>query len=196
MTHALEAYLSSQATPLTDAIALQAIEMIARNLCTSVLSHDMESKAEMLLAASMANIACGNAGLGLVHATNSVITYYYKSRGLPPVAYGLIHAILLPHVLEFNLPACERKLPALANALGTYDAETPEELVEGIVERVEGMLTTLGAPRRLSWEAVSAEDVVEEGIRLGRFHLDLPSDNPNPRKYTRGELVSILEKVL
>ncbi len=192
-THAIEAYCSIRATPLTDAIAFAAMETIAHNLCPSILADDLEAKSRMLLASSMANIACGNAGLGLVHAMNGAITYTYSSRGYPPVAYGLIHAICLPHVLEFNLPACEGKFASMAKAFGVNgDDKSEAELARMGIQRLKELLLAIDAPRKLPWENVQADDVVE----MARVVLERAAVNPNPRKYAERDLISLFEKAL
>ncbi|MFQ5879305.1 MAG: iron-containing alcohol dehydrogenase, partial [Dehalococcoidia bacterium] len=185
LTHALEAYVSSRATPLTDAIALDAFETIAHDICPSILGGDREAQERILLAASMANIACGNAGLGLVHAVNGALTWLYKSRGYTPVAYGMLHAILLPPVLEFNLYACERKFASLGLAMGVGDETWSQaDLAWGTIDRIKELLIALDAPRRLPWDKVPAEDwkavaefVAGHGIMFA-----------NPRQFTEADL--------
>lgn len=190
LTHAIESYVSNEATPLTDAIALQAVEMMGRSFLPSVLSDDLDAKAEMLLASSMANVACGNAGLGLSHAMNGAITYFYKAFGYPPVAYGMIHAILLPHVMEFNRPVREAKLANLALALGEPEEGSQADLAERAVERVKEMLVALGAPQRLPWEGLTAQEVEE----IVQVTVERP--RPNPRKATREEMAMLVKRAL
>lgn len=60
----------------------------------------------------MANIACGNAKLGLIHA----MAHPMESHRL---SHGLAVGIPLPYVMEFNLPACEGKLARMADVIGT-----------------------------------------------------------------------------
>ena len=193
MTHAIEALSSRFATPLTDAIALAAIEIFARYFCPAVLGDDLEAKSEMLFASTMANIACGNAGLGLVHALNMGITYLYKSRGYDPVPYGLIHAICLPHVLEFNLPACETKFASMAKALGVKENDVDKrKLARQGIERVKELLTSLDTPRSLPWQGVSAKELNE----VSKIILDTSLASYNPRKANESEVVRLLEKAL
>lgn len=193
LTHAVEAYCSRIATPITDGLAFTAIDMIARNLCLSILRDDMEARSEMLLAASIANLACGNAGLGLVHGMNGAITYTYKARGFPPVEYGMIHAICLPHVLEFNLPTCEGKLASMAAAFGIEEYGSDAVVAGEVIERIKELLVCLDAPRKLAWEKVSEE--VLEGM-AGDVLANVAQHSVNPRKATKGELIGLFEKAL
>jgi alcohol dehydrogenase class IV len=98
----------------------------------------------MLLASTMANIACGNAKLALAHAFTQVLTSY----GVP---HGLGLGVVLPHVMAFNLPACPGKLAAIARALGEPDdGRDDQALAQAGIERVKTLLRRLGYPVRLS----------------------------------------------
>lgn len=193
LTHAMEAYVSSQASPATDAIALSAIEIITNNFYSSVFTDDLRPKGEMLLASCMANLACGNAGLGLNHAMNAAITYLMSIRGYPFVSYGFIHAILLPHVLEFNLPTRENKFALMAQVMGASSFNrTTNEVARMTIDRLNELLAILDAPRYLPWKNVPREDLLE----MARFTSQHGAARSNPRKYTLEELVYIFEKVL
>ena len=198
LTHAIEALCSRYATPLTDSIALTAIEMIMRNLCPSVLGDDIEAKGEMLYASSLANMACGNAGLGLSHALTSTLTYFMDEHHYPFVTYGEFHIVLLPLSLEFNLPAAEAKLAKMARAIGIKGDFSQWELAEKSIERVKELFTSLNVRPRLPWEGISTDDLEEiakltitsKGIQKGS-HVD-----SNPRKANEAELVSLIQKAL
>lgn len=198
LTHAIEAYLSEKASPLTDCIALKSIEMLMTNFTRSVYTIDLEAKGQMLLGSTMANVAVSNATVGLSHALNWILTYIYESRGLTPMMYGMIHAVLLPPTLEFNLVACEDKLAPLARAMGVAtDKKSLSELRTGIMERLNGLLTDLGAPRKLIWKGLSAEDIFKAGVEIGRLSLDRAKQGANMiRKYSKEEMIALLQKTL
>ncbi len=177
--HALEAYLSTRATRLTDAIALASLSDIW-TLLPRALDGDRDAKRKMLFASTMANVACGNAGLTLVHSMNGAVTYCYRARGHPPVAYGMIHGALLPPVLRFYLPVARERLAALAALLGV--AGDARAVVDAIVVWVH----RLGAPKALPWGRIPDADielVVDETIARPR---------PGPRQPTRAELRAIM----
>jgi alcohol dehydrogenase class IV len=192
-THAIEAYLSARATPLTDTIALKAIEIISANFCPSVLTDDLEAKSNMLFASTIANMACGNAGLGLSHALEPAITYMCNIRGYEPFSYGMIHAICLPHVLKFNLPARESKFASMADAMGlSWSGASIGELGKAAIERVKDILIALDAPKKLPWKEVPPEDLegmVNAVLEHGKAH-------PNPRKYNREDLITLFENII
>lgn len=126
LTHAIEAYTSAWATPLTDALALAAARLIARFLGPAICTDDKAAKAEMLLASAMANMACGNAPLALVHATSDPLCALY---GVP---HGQANGLMLPYVMEYNVPAAPAKFAELGAALGSA-TPTPESAVRGVV---------------------------------------------------------------
>lgn len=182
--HALEAYLSTNATPLTDAIALDAFARIWR-LLPRALDGDARAKGDMLLASTAANIACGNAGLTLVHAMNGGVTYCFKARGHAPVPYGMIHGALMPPILRFFLPAAGERFARLAPVVGVGGGD-PAAVVEAIV----AWARRLGAPPALPWGRIPDADVdliVDETLARRR---------PSPRQPTRDEARAIVLEAL
>ena len=98
LTHAIEAYVSTNANPLTDAAALMAITMITQYLPKAVANGTyMKARDKMAYGQYLAGIAFNNASLGYVHAMAHQLGGFYN---LP---HGVCNAILLPHVEEFNL---------------------------------------------------------------------------------------------
>ncbi len=182
--HALEGYLSTKATVLTDAIALDAFARIW-TLLPRALGGDAQAKGDMLFASSMANIACGNAGLTLIHGMNGAVTYCFKARGHQPVAYGMIHGALMPPVLRFLAPAARDRLARLATIVGA-----PSGDADAVVERIVAWARELGAPPALPWGRIPDADIdliVDETIARQR---------PSPRQPTRAELRGIVLEAL
>jgi alcohol dehydrogenase class IV len=182
--HALEAYLSTRATPLTDAIALDAFERIW-DLLPRALAGDARAKGDMLFASSTANIACGNAGLTLVHAMNGGVTYCFKARGHQPVAYGMIHGALMPPILRFFIPAAAARFARLGPIVGVANGD-PAAVVETIV----AWARACGAPPTLPWGRIPDADIdliVEETLARQR---------PSPRQPTRDEARAIVLEAL
>ncbi len=183
--HALEAYLSTRATALTDAIALAAYADIW-TLLPRALEGDADARGRMLFASSMANVACGNAGLTLVHAMNGGVTYCYRERGHEPVAYGMIHGALMPPILRFYVPAAAERFAALAPLMGLAPAGSVEARANGVVDAIVAWARRVGAPEKLPWGRIPDADialVVEETIARPR---------PGPRQPTRDDLRGIM----
>ena len=185
LSHAIGACSTNQATPITDALALASIAMITRNLAASVLTDDLEAKNQQLIASSMANIACGNAKLDLIHALSQPLGRYH-------IAHGLANGVLIPYVMEFNLPVCEDKFAQMALAMGeASDGLTKGELARKAIERVKGLFIETGYPRKLP-DIVDKKDIPD----LVKQALAQRGSKFNKRKCNEKELVEIFHKAL
>ncbi len=208
--HAIEGYLTNMTTPITDALALQAVSMICRNLRAAATSDDMDAKEACLIASSMANIACGNSRLGLVHAMSNPVEGMFK------VPHGVSVGILLPHVMEFNLPASHSRFAALAKAMGetmreatgsTDSGRSPEEQAPLAIVALKKLLSDLDFPKKYSAPGLDRNAVPKMAVLAmgGQFSLHDPSKAPssetpvpsaNIRRATMGDLVKLYEKAL
>ena len=113
LTHAIEAYVSTAANPITDACALKAITLISNNLRLAVRDgSDMAARENMAYAQFLAGMAFNNASLGYVHAMAHQLGGFYD---LP---HGVCNAVLLPHVQSFNALVCADRLTDVALAMG------------------------------------------------------------------------------
>lgn len=113
LTHAIEAYVSSAANPITDACALKAVTMIVESLRDAVADgSNMQARENMAYAQFLAGMAFNNASLGYVHAMAHQLGGFYD---LP---HGVCNAVLLPHVQEFNASVCASRLKDIAAAMG------------------------------------------------------------------------------
>ncbi len=136
LTHAVEAYVSTIATPITDACALKAIELVSEYLRPAVANGaDMEARDKMAYAEYLAGMAFNNASLGYVHAMAHQLGGFYN------LAHGMCNAILLPHVSQFNLISRLGRFADIAVALG--------EDVSGLSER-DGADVAISAIQTLS----------------------------------------------
>ncbi|EGQ9993694.1 L-threonine dehydrogenase [Vibrio vulnificus] len=188
LTHAVEAYVSIAATPITDAVAIKAIELIQAHLRTAVAhGEDIEAREQMAYAQFMAGMAFNNASLGYVHAMAHQLGGFYD---LP---HGVCNAILLPHVQRYNAQVCPERLRDVAKAMGV---------------NVEGMSAEQGADAALEAIVQLAKDVgIPTGIReLGAKLEDIPTlaDNAlkdacgftNPKQATHEEISAIFEAAM
>lgn len=113
LTHAIEAYVSTDANPLTDAAAIMAIKMIAHYLPKAVANGNyMKARDKMAYAQYLAGIAFNNASLGYVHAMAHQLGGFYN---LP---HGVCNAILLPYVESYNLIGNMNRFRDVAQAMG------------------------------------------------------------------------------
>ena len=117
LTHAIEAYVSTNTTPMTDACAEKAIRLVSKYLRKAVANgKDMEAREGMAYAQYLAGMAFNNAGLGYVHAMAHQLGGFYS---LP---HGECNAILLPHVEEFNLISRLDRFVRIAQMMGECTA--------------------------------------------------------------------------
>ena len=122
LTHAIEAFTSSRTTPHSDAVALGAIRIVARHLRSVVADgSNLEARAQMLMASSMAAIAFNVSGLGTAHGTGHALSARLNA------AHGQTLATMLPHVMAYNLPVRTAKYAEVAQALGVASATASDE---------------------------------------------------------------------
>ena len=168
MTHNLEAYLAVGFHPMCDAIALRGVETCRRFLPRAVKDgRDAEARAAMMAAAIMGGVAFQK-GLGTVHSL---------AHPLSTVAgmhHGLTNAILLPHVMRFNLPAVPERFTDLASALGIIaPGLSREDMAHGAISAIEQLNHEIGIPPRLRDAGVREEMIpvmvplaMQDGCRL------------------------------
>jgi alcohol dehydrogenase len=155
LTHAVEAYVSTIATPVTDACALKAIELVAANLRAAVANgQDMEARDKMCYAQYLAGMAFNNASLGHVHAMAHQLGGFYD---LP---HGVCNAILLPHVERFNMIAKMDRFANIATAMGeNIDGLSVRAAAEKALEAIQTLSADIGIPAGLGELGVKEKDL-------------------------------------
>lgn len=155
LTHAVEAYVSTAANPITDACALQAVALIARHLPTAVQQPgDATAREQMAYAQFLAGMAFNNASLGYVHAMAHQLGGFYD---LP---HGVCNALLLPHVEAFNVPTSAARLRDVAHAMGVevqgLDADAG---AQACLAAIRQLALDIGIPKCLSDLGVKEADI-------------------------------------
>lgn len=155
LTHAIEAYVSTIATPVTDACALQAIRLISKWLRGAVAyGKDMEARDKMAYAEYLAGMAFNNASLGHVHAMAHQLGGFYD---LP---HGVCNAILLPHVERFNMIAKMSRFADIARAMGEpVDGLSERQAAERALEAIKTLSLDVGIPSGLKELGVNEKDL-------------------------------------
>ncbi len=150
LTHAVEAYVSTAASPITDAVAVKAIELIARYLPTAVSDpKNKEAREQMAYAQFMAGMAFNNASLGYVHAMAHQLGGFYD---LP---HGVCNALLLPHVERFNQQAAKARLDEIGTILGKNN---PDLAGLDVIDAITKLARIVGIPKSLKELGVKEED--------------------------------------
>ncbi len=164
LSHAVEAYVCRQASPITDALACKAVELIFRWLPRVFREgSDLEAREGMCHAAFLAGMAFSNSGLGYVHALSHPLSARYD---LP---HGLVNAVLLPPVERYNLPVAAPRLAELASAMGAALAwHSERENAERALKAVEDLRRELGLPGRLASLGVKVDDLPELALEASR----------------------------
>ena len=139
----------------------------------------------MLLGSLFGGLALADAGVGAAHALA------YPLGGNYRIPHGLANAVLIPHVMEFNLPAAERTMALTAKAMGeSVESLTERWAAEAALDAVRTLCDDIGIPAGLSELGVPMEDIpmlVEGALKVTR-----PVEN-NPRKLGPDEAAYIYE---
>ena len=162
LTHALEAYTSSLASPITDAIALAAIRLQFGCLRASICANDdVQARADNIMASSMANVACGNARLGHAH------TLSLPLESLVDLPHTLGVGVLMPHVLAFNLMVLPKKTAKVAEALGARiePGQSQPALIAACVEALRDLYDDIGFPQHWTEEQLPRSRIREMAER-------------------------------
>jgi alcohol dehydrogenase class IV len=184
LTHAMESYVAVKATPHTDLYALEATRLIGANLRAAVArGSDRAARYGQMLGSFFAGIAITNAGTGLCHAMAYPLGSAYH------VPHGIANALLLPAVLEYNLPADLPKFARLAEALGEPVAGlSARAAAERAVAAVRALARDVGLPAGL--HEVGVPEHALEGFVDGALSAARLIDN-NPRRPTREAVLAI-----
>lgn len=155
LTHAIEAYVSTAANPITDACAIKAMELISQNLRKAVQDgKDLTARENMAYAQFLAGMAFNNASLGFVHAMAHQLGGFYD---LP---HGVCNAVLLPHVQTFNASVCAARLTDVARALGVdVSGLSPEEGAQAAVAAIRTLARDVEIPAGLRDLGAKLDDI-------------------------------------
>ncbi|MDF2624257.1 MAG: lactaldehyde reductase [Kosakonia cowanii] len=180
LTHAVEAYVSVGAHPLTDANALEAIRLINLWLPTAVAEGDnLEAREQMAYGQYLAGMAFNSAGLGLVHALA------HQPGATHNLPHGVCNAILLPIIENFNRPHAVARFARIAQAMGVDTREMSEEAAsQQAIAAIRALSAKVGIPSGFSALGVRETDI--EGW-LDKALAD-PCAPCNPRSASRDEV--------
>ena len=183
LTHAIEAYVSTAATPITDACALKAMELISGNLRAAVENgKDMTAREAMAYAEFLAGMAFNNASLGYVHAMAHQLGGFYD---LP---HGVCNAVLLPHVEEFNSSVSAARLKDCAKAMGVDVTGLSDEVgAKACIAAIKTLSKDIGIPAGLAELGMKDEDVTTLSENALKDACGLT--NPRPASLTEIEAI-------
>ena len=171
LAHAIEAYVSTISSTLTEIQSLKAIELIVEHLPIAIQDRNPVSLEKLSSAGTFAGMAFSNASLGLDHALA------HSLGGKLDVAHGLIHPVLLPPVMRFNLPNCVEKMAAIADIIGVRRPSAEAAAREGI-ERLEQFFAEMRISTKLR-DIVDDQSVLPQICEMAAYDTCLVT-NPRP----------------
>lgn len=185
LTHAIEAYVSKDANPVTDAAAIQSIKLIANNLRQAVaLGENLVARENMAYASLLAGMAFNNANLGYVHAMA------HQLGGLYDMPHGVANAMLLPHVERYNLISNPQKFADIAEFMGENIAGlSVMEAAEKAIDAMFKLSKDIGIPSSLKEMGIKEEDfeyMAEMALKDGNAFS-------NPRKGNQKDIIEIFK---
>lgn len=185
LCHAIESYTNLNTNPVSDALDIKAIGLIAEWIRPATANANLEAMSHMLLAATMAGMGFSNTRLTIVHSMSQPVGGHY---GVP---HGVANAILLPLVMEYNLIGNPHRFADVARAMGVDTTGlTPIEAARLSVQAVRELSRDLGIPESFKPFGVKEESIpalVEDSMRSGNIPV-------NPVRVTREMLAEILRK--
>ena len=188
LTHAIEGYITKGAWVMSDMYELQAIKMIAEYLPTAVDEPtNPVGRENMALAQYIAAQAFSNVGLGLVHGMA------HPMGSLHDIPHGVANALLLPTIMEFNMPECIEKFGVIARTMGVdTTGMTAEEAAQAACDAVKDLAIRVGIPQHLSELGIKEEHIPA----LAAQAITDVCTPGNPRDVTEEQIVELYKKVL
>ncbi len=184
--HAFESYISRQSNLITDAINLQAMELIAGNIRQFAADRgNLEAGLNMLCGSALAGITFGQTGLGNVHCMARFVGARFH------LSHGLSNAVCLPHVAAFNMPANPAKFARIAQAMGRHVQGLPMlDAAHSGLSAIEALCVDLEIPGRLRDVGVDP-DAFEE---MAALCTQANYNRWNPRHTTTRDFLALFQK--
>ena len=185
LTHAIEGYVSRNGSIITDALNLHAVKVIGEAILEATSdTTNISAMNKMVQASTSTGIGMSNGGLGLVHGISHAVGAQFDAP------HGIVNAILLPYVLEYNWIANPKKFADIAQALrvNTWGLSV-EDAAKAGVKRVKELTREVGIPEKLSEIGVDMSSI--DTLTDIAFNDELYM-NANPRRATRTDIYNIL----
>lgn len=188
LCHAIESYISPNSNPVTEALAIKAIQLISQNLGKTVANpKNMESSGKMLTASCLAGLSFSNTGLGIAHSMAHPLGVHCH------LSHGLSCALTLPIAMEFNSVSCPRKFALIADAMGEDIRNlAPDHAANRAISAVRELLADIGLRGSLSELGLDFQldtKMVDEVIAS-------PATVFNPRKADRNQIEELFRKLM
>jgi alcohol dehydrogenase class IV len=189
LVHAIETFVSVNATPFSDILAIEAISLIGEYLpIACAKGENLEARYNMALGATISGLAFGSGGLGAVHALAYVLGTEYH------LSHGRTNAIMLPYVVDYNRTASPARYALIAEAMGeNTEGLSDNEAAELLVSSLFNLLDTIGIPSTLGEYGITEKALdkfVAGAMQQSRLFI------PNPRNLTEADVREIYTNAL
>ena len=179
MAHAVESFVSTNASDYTDPLAMKAIKLVFDYLPTAVENgDDMEAREKMHNASTMAGMAFSNSSLGIIHSLA------HKIGGELHITHGLANAILLPYVIEYNYESAENKFSKIEEQLG----------IDSLADEIRKLNKKIAIPssfKEIDWLEVEDEEFDNILSRMSKNALEDPCTLTNPKEPNLADMKKI-----
>ncbi len=190
LCHAVEAYTSRKAQPMSDTFALSAVKRIFASLPTAF--HDgqnEEARVQMSIAALEAGIAFNNSSVTLIHGMSRPIGALFH------VAHGLSNAMLMKECLTFALPGAYSRFADLGRAIGAADAaDNDEEAAEKFLQAVIALTEELETPT-LEEFGIDHDRFFEVIEKMSSDAMESGSPQNTQREISREEVMELYRRL-
>ena len=186
LTHAIEGYITKGAWELSNILEINAIKIIADNLRTATYDgKNMKAREQMALGQYVAGMAFSNVGLGCVHSMAHPLGARYD------IAHGVANALLLPFVMEYNMPSCIVKYGRIAKAMGVDTTNmSAQEAAQAAVDAVKQLSIDLKIPQTLREIGIPKEALEQ----LANDAFNDVCTGGNPREITEADILELYNK--
>lgn len=185
LTHAIEAYVAGLHSPFSDPLAMEAIEMVVKNLYNSY-KGDSNAREKMHYAQCLAGMAFSNALLGITHSMA------HKTGAVFNIPHGCANAIYLPYVIEFNKKTAIDRYAYIAKRLG-LEGKNEDELVQSLVSLIKDMNRQMDIPLTLKDYGVKEDDFNAKLKMIAERAVKDACTGANPRSITPEEMENLFE---
>ncbi len=190
LVHAVEAYVSVKANPMTDPYALSSIKHVSENLLTAYKEPSNEKAREgMTLASLQAGIAFPNSSVCLVHGMSRPIGALYH------VPHGLSNAVLFPAVTEFSIKGAPGRYATVSRVMGYATDEEADDIAnEKLVAGLKKLNEDLQIPRLGDVCKVDLATFDENVLKMAHDSLASGSPDNNPVIPTAQQIVDLYHR--
>lgn len=183
LTHCLEAYTNKFSQPFIDMYAYEGMRLIASHIETAVKDgSNIEAREKVAMGSLLGGFCLGPVNTAGVHALS------YPLGSLFHLAHGLSNALLLPYVMEFNIPSATTKYAEVAIALGCDRKEDDEATAYAGVQKIRELIKACGIPATLKEVNVPESAIPQMAVDAMKIQRLLKN---NPREITEQDTIKI-----